>query len=1295
MKSFALVKTNVGLTSNVKIMVDSNYNLYLNSIDSAIDLSNALYKKFNINPNSLYDEVISKFWNNNGTNLNTSTIFSILYENDNNIMYNSFDKQIDDLYICGADDITDNKYYTEDYEYFAPLYISKTGLPKYFVIFRIDGPGINNVNSNNFDTEIIDKLKVVKVFNLTQNSPIGMWLYNNITNNTSFPLSAFEMDFRRSHFSYWNGIDIQNGCFTQKPYLFDPILDYENTFNDLEKFVYDGYAKNNIIFPNILNLSFLFDDQPATPTSLRNFGLNRYSGFYLDDLILSTNVSTYLPSIVKTDAYITTNNIITNTNNTPFSDSTLKQQQIYIEIAGIFYPVNKINNNYQIISNINLVGLTESSINKNIISIDNNNKISYINGNSFVINDFDTADVWLINIGNLYHTLQFNNNDYYIYSDYGFNLSSNTLTYYINYPSPSYSTTINIYNGTSSLPTSFGIYKCNFTEIKQLDNSIVNTDFAKIEYDTDGQIITTDEPKMYMDDLNTIGTNKCKVDFSINGNAVSIPTTSHYTANNETFKIVNDTKTNTNNDLNILWRKNSIYTKWGFKNSLSVGDYPYLLNNSFTGEDFNKCPNTYLSTPNRSERNLDYFYSINSTTTSYAYHSLHIEEIQNNTIIYTYSFDINAYLYSNYDYFSLFFDRKVYLNNSTTINNTQKFSLFNSGDNTYTPNTTLFKGIKINIFDVDSVKISNNILQNINIKNNNTYEDYKFSILLSDNPLDIKTNNINLNNVVLTASNNTLEWYIIDSFKRDVQYHINDIVNYTDILYIAGTDSYVNDPNITPANSGAWNYFTNSIFWSPTSSYTTYSGGNLHNIVYNSGEYYYNNGMSSNTFYNPSATYSYNAISLFNNTTFISTTGNNGYAPNSNNIWRDAIGNAYFYWNEITTYDSLGSPNTQWTIIQLWDNYKLYSSGNLVIYNNILYYLISSFSTIGVNPKSSNNWVKLYSIQPQINYAYNNLVKKNNVLLINNRYYLCISNTNNSYLDNGINIYINNIYKNVLINIYVNDNTLNNINNEDRDALYKDIYSNLTAFNFINAVNDITNNYNFANKVKYITINTNGVKIYDFDQLNSYKNITTLLTMETPDQFSSRILSLQPNPVNLNSSQYKSNSKLNKGTITYTNQINHYNDLAIGNTIDYIKYDATLITNYSGIQNKIYNILYRHSGFYEPICKSIQLFQKGLTYSGNLKFDTRLTDFGIIKEMIVSKVNRNGSVLQLSNSNLKSIYPQLDEFGYTTKDHFMFKSSFDANYFLECTPVVLNATNQISNNPVVYNSIAITPKKLM
>ena len=1283
MRSFSIIKTNVGLTTNIKLVVDTNYNLYLDSIDSANELSDNKFKKVQFNKNNYYDELIPYFYDG----LDAEIAFKVKYDNDNTLMYQTFDKQLDDLYIMGCENIIDNKYYEEDIEYFAPLYISKSGLPKYFAIFRVDGPGINNVNKDNFRTEILNKLKCVEIKDLTRNSDLGQWLYNNITNNKSFPLTGFEMDFRDSELSYWNGIDLEKGCYTQKAYFFDTKLDYENTFNDLEKFIYDGFKNNKIVYPNILNFSFLFNDQPATSTTLRKWSLNRYSGFYLEDMILSKSVSTYLPSILKADAVITTGNIITNAGNSPFSDSTLKLDKIFVEYLGNFYPVNKVNKTingvqttqWLITSDINLAG-KQALINKNIINIDTNNKISYIDGTSFTIDDWNTADVWLININGKYHNIQMENNDYYIYSDYGFNISSNMLSYFINSPDPAYNTTIDMTSGDK--PTSFGIFKCVFTDIKNLDSNIIDTEFSKFEYNNDTDVIQNDEPKMYFTNLDSKNNPKSKVDYVINNLTANIPVASHYTANSETFRI-------TDNNLNNLWRKNQEFVKWGFKNSISSNDYPYLLNNSFVAEDFNMTTDTYLSIPNRISRNLDYFYSINSGTVSYNYHTLHVESITNNVINITYSFDVNQYLNLSYDYFNSFFDRKVYLNNSTIVQNASKFSYFNGGDNTM-PNISLFRGIKAKLYDVDSVKILNNELQSVNIKCNNNYEDYKFTILFSTNNLTIETDTKDLNKISLTSSNNSLQWTIIDSWKHEKEYDMNSITNYSDVLFISSTTSYIVDPTVNPSNSSQWLYYTAStLFWSPTVSYGTYSTGlisSTNSIVYNYGEYYTNNGLTTSTFYNPTTIYNYNDIVKYHNKNWISTTGSNTITPDTTTMWRDSFNsNPTNFWTEIIETDPT-DPLTQWSIIQLWDSLTIYNYGDTVIYNEILYYTNAILTTIGITPDSTNDWIKLYSFVPDTSYAYNNTIYTNNVIKLNNRYYLCTSNSNLSTLDNGINIFINKKYKNVLVNIYINDNTLSNISNVERDVLYKDLYSNLTAFNFINAVNDISNNYGFTNKIKYIVFDDSGSKIYDFDKLNSYKNLTNLLILDGPDEFRSRIMSLSKVSSTLNNSQFSAKSVLNNGTIVTRDQINYYNNIHLGNTIDQIKSDPQIIPNYAGLQNKLYNVLYRHSGYYDPIFLNIDLFKKGLTYSGNLLFDTDLTNFGNANQVIVSKINRNGNILKLKNSpNLKSIYPMIDEFGYTTKDIFIFQSNWDAKYYTECSPLIV--VNNIANLSTISTSI--------
>lgn len=69
---------------------------------------------------------------------------------------------------------------------------------------------------------------------------------------------------------------------------------------------------------------------------------------------------------------------------------------------------------------------------------------------------------------------------------------------------------------------------------------------------------------------------------------------------------------------------------------------------------------------------------------------------------------------------------------------------------------------------------------------------------------------------------------------------------------------------------------------------------------------------------------------------------------------------------------------------------------------------------------------------------------------------------------------------------------------------------------------------------------------------------------------------------------------------------------------------------------------------------------------GNYTFDTTLTNFGMIKERKFRKVNRLSSVLKLAEvKDTNSIYPMLDEFGYAYSDFFIFKSTWDLEYYIE------------------------------
>jgi hypothetical protein len=135
--------------------------------------------------------------------------------------------------------------------------------------------------------------------------------------------------------------------------------------------------------------------------------------------------------------------------------------------------------------------------------------------------------------------------------------------------------------------------------------------------------------------------------------------------------------------------------------------------------------------------------------------------------------------------------------------------------------------------------------------------------------------------------------------------------------------------------------------------------------------------------------------------------------------------------------------------------------------------------------------------------------------------------------------------------------------------------------------------------------------------------------------------------------------------------LNYYNKTAIAADIKQDDTQPKTISNLHRINNIKYDTIYRFSGFYMPIFYSIDLFESPKIDSNynlieeNYKFDTTLTNFGIIKERKIRKVNHKEYILKLYNdTDEKSIYPMLDEFGYTVVDSFIFKSTWDSDYHI-------------------------------
>lgn len=90
---------------------------------------------------------------------------------------------------------------------------------------------------------------------------------------------------------------------------------------------------------------------------------------------------------------------------------------------------------------------------------------------------------------------------------------------------------------------------------------------------------------------------------------------------------------------------------------------------------------------------------------------------------------------------------------------------------------------------------------------------------------------------------------------------------------------------------------------------------------------------------------------------------------------------------------------------------------------------------------------------------------------------------------------------------------------------------------------------------------------------------------------------------------------------------------------------------------------------------------------GNYTFDTNLSLFGVMKQRVISKVNRKENILKLRNDETyDSIYPMLDEYGYMIADFFIFKSTWDFEYHVEVNKPQISSVPTLQN---IYQTLYI------
>jgi len=750
--SFQMVRTNPLLTTNLQIVVGSDYNLYLESINSHKYLSDDKYKHFSISKESFLEDKIPVFYD--GLPINIA--FCVKDDNDEDIVYDRYEQQFDTLYWSGVSKTKENDFYKEEYEYFAPLYVNPDDMPGGFVILRVDDPAIYKISENdkivhktnkeNFRSEIIEKWKCVNFYDMTRTTSFGFWLDRNYINNSRFPKSPFEFDSKKYNFSRWYGINYFTGVYTSNSLYMEDKLRYENPHFRMEKFITENFKNNELIYPNIANFKFLFDDTPGSPFELKKYSLNRYFGFYVD-LELVETLTPYKGTTLK-DGLKIENNIFMKENQITGSTMPFKilrwdtRKNYYVFAQNDLYRVDRVLDNgvyyYKIISDIDLT--IDDVTRDNEVDIvfndlgngEYNNYIKPRNKLTLFLDELITqegvqdlyGDLYLIKIDNKYHVLECSINDYdgrlehFIRTDYGVECNYKELTYWLENKTRGITETVDVEDILNDeRPIKFDIYRVKFREVKDFDFHRVDTGYADFDFQNDDEYEETSEHKLYATEHRDASDSLVFKRYdkkSINFEKI-VNVSSEYVSTDELFEI-------NKNGLSDIWRKNQSHVKWGYKNSISHSDYPYKFNNSNkVGFSFNRTTDTFNRMPDVISKTHDYFYRVGDFyKTDYTITDTYFAELKTTKQYYdnqTVSietemlnepyFNLDRYIESDIDYFYYFFKNNRYRNKDTELTSCESkgsvgdyeqythYSIINNGDK-YTPSTTLFKGIKYN-----------------------------------------------------------------------------------------------------------------------------------------------------------------------------------------------------------------------------------------------------------------------------------------------------------------------------------------------------------------------------------------------------------------------------------------------------------------------------------------------------------------------------------------------------------------------------------------------------------------------
>lgn len=1293
-KSFYILRANPALSGNVKLVIDSKYNLYLESFNSNKVLQNKRFKHFGIRPEEYWKETIFNFFEN----IEAKTVFEVSNIDDKSDTYTNYQYQFDDIYFSGASRVEDN-YYQEENEYLAPLYF-ESEFPSDFIILRVDGAGdvSSDTTKENFRSRIVDKWKFVSGYDLTTKSILGKWLDKNFIKDESFPKNPMYISHGETDLSQISGLDIKHsGWSTRYLNLFEiqsnntPIFRSEEYFTNI-------WETNNLLYPHLLNLKFLFDDTPATPTSLRKYSFNRYLGFY-GNKILTSSVSPYkcfdlnVPNLVdiinytEEDCllipYIYNNKFVKQINGRLYSFDPIKNGWkdgvlYYIEYNKKYYRLDKvlndnnININNQIIGDINnqIIGdylytiISDIKLERSMSDILETVSEEVYNGlsaeNKNIINR-----ILIIDLGNDYDNTRTTYKDRINISNKtftnieGYNVINNSHTELVRFKRIFDIQSIN--NQTVVVFTIEQDISSNIFDIPNFSDSdlflmqILDKTYVIKKFNGDTPNLAN---QYYLLDDSTVNVNEYSISYWINNGNISLDS-KYYTSVEISNITINDSIPN----INIYRFEFSDIKDFDFdriSTDQTVYEYekeyelPKNIEPKFYAKDFRQSSidvhrivgDKARRVPVLDENDRPLFYRNElgeynlHTSKAYTEEDLYFKDIDGFWQLYRGFKDGTNWFGYEQNQLSLgkeFYREEdyIYRVEDDADNILVDIDFLTNTDKSMKEELTWGVNSMSEISD-PKIKLPEINATDPNKEYDKNYIPVSSEYIASDELWELRNNELTK---IWDKNQSIVKWGAYQSNgQHDYSYRLNYSLTHGVYNIHPNLNSTRNYPERTEQNL---DYF--------------YRFGLL-------GSEYLNQTLHINTIDNEFDIDKY--LSSYNYFEYLFRTGNKFSMFYNRNSYADSE----------TIFRGV--------------KFKL-TNIDKVVFNETDNDIIDDILTKATNKYDSYKFSIIFS-------------KKKSTFV--NKY-----NRGNNNSNLGIDIYLNDYHKNVIIHLYINtDSTIQiaeSINAEqcEIDVWYNDSFESRDIdptkwdnyefkinnygiglrprnFKLIDIIN-IINNPNFDPKdSKREKINF--VHIYDdlTVKMFEYKDSDFNISIEQASAILTKEFAYITKPI-IDIPKFDISNTLENRKVGTDNELNNSGYTAEGLRINSIS-DINAYNNYPIAKEIVNNVqdkrlfweleestdptIHRYNSVYRPIFKQIELFK----YDNNgkrVKFFEQSENFGLLSELIYSKTNQTTSILKIQSQNSKeqSVYPMVDEFGYSVDSRFIFRSNVEPSFHYE------------------------------